>query len=95
MVNGDLGREPEWDCPNCGAHHDRNENAARNLRKLALLAVGENVVLPDRLALTGENVMLPDREALAGDDPIAGETARDEGRTKPGTTAPRQLTLAL
>ena len=39
--------------------------------------------------------MLPDRLALAGDDPIDGETARDEGRTKPGTTDPRQLTLNL
>ena len=39
VVNGDLGREREWDCPDCSAHHDRNENAARNLLKLALLAV--------------------------------------------------------
>ena len=47
VVNGDLDREPDWDCAECGAHHDRNENAARNLRKLALLAVGEEVMLPD------------------------------------------------
>ena len=40
VVNGELGREPEWDCADCGAHHDRNENAARNLRKPALLMVG-------------------------------------------------------
>ena len=70
VVNGDLVREPEWDCPDCGAHHDRNENAARNLRKLALLAVGEDVTLLDG-------------EALAGDDTIAGETAPAEGRTRP------------
>ena len=82
MVNGDLGREPKWDCPNCGTHHDRNENAARNLRKLALLAVGEKVTLLDG-------------EALAGGDTIAGETAPVEGRTKPRTTAQRQLQLAL
>ncbi len=82
VVNGDLGREPEWDCPNCGAHHDRNENAARNLRKLALLAVGEDV-------------MLPDGEALAGGDATAGETAPDEGRTKPETTVHPQLRLVL
>ena len=42
VVNDDLRREPEWDCPNCNAHLDRNLNAARNLRKLALLAVGES-----------------------------------------------------
>ena len=82
VVNGDLGREPEWDCPNCGAHHDRNENAARNLRKLALLAVGEDV-------------MLPDGEALAGGDATAGETAPEEGRTKPETTVHPQLRLVL
>ena len=82
VVNEDLGREREWDCPACGVHHDRNQNSARNLRKLALLAVGEDVTLPDG-------------EALAGDDPIAGETAPDEGRTKPMTTAQRQHQLAL
>ena len=82
VVNKDLGREREWDCPDCGVSHDRNQNAARNLRKLALLAVGEDVTLPDG-------------EALAGGDTIAGETAPDEGRTKPMTTAQRQLQLAL
>ena len=81
-VNEDLGREREWDCPNCGVIHDRNQNAARNLQKLALLAVGEDV-------------RLPDGEALAGGDSTAGETAPDEGRTKRRTTVYTQLRLAL
>ena len=81
-VNPGLGREPQWSCPSCGVIHDRNENAARNLQKLALLAVGEDV-------------MLLDGGALAGGDPIAGETAPDEGRTKPAATSYGQLKLAL
>ena len=82
VVNKDLGREPKWSCPSCGVIHDRNENAARNLQKLALLAVGEDV-------------MLLDGGALASDDSIAGETAPAEGRTKPRTTANTQLRSAL
>ena len=82
VVNRDLGRERRWDCPACGTHHDRNQNAARNLQKLALLAVGEEV-------------MLLDGGALAGGDSIAGETTPDEGRTKPETTVYTQLKLAL
>ena len=82
VINRDLGRERKWVCPNCNAPHDRNQNAARNLLKLALLAVGENVTLPDGIA-------------LAGGDSIAGETAPNEGRTKPMTTAYTQPRLAL
>ena len=82
VVNRELGREPKWSCLNCGVIHDRNENAARNLKKLALLAVGEDVTLLDG-------------EALASGGSIAGETGPVEGRTKPMTTVQRQLQLVL
>ena len=82
VVNTEPGREPRWSCPNCCVVHDRNENAARNLQKLALLAVGENV-------------MLPDGEALTCGDSIAGETTPDEGRTKPKTAVNTQLMQAM
>ena len=36
VVNGELGRERHWVCTECGAQHERNENAALNLRGLAL-----------------------------------------------------------
>ena len=81
VVNQDLRREPQWPCPACGQHHERNLNAARNLLKLALLAVGEDVMLPDGVA-------------LAGGGSTAGETAPDEGRTKQAMTVAPQLTLA-
>ena len=80
-VNQDLRREPIWTCPSCGVTHDRNENAARNL-KLALLAVGEDVTLLDW-------------KALADGHSTDGETALDEGRTKPRTEANTQLALGL
>ena len=44
VVNADLGRERHWVCTECGAHHERNENAALNLMGLALRAVGPEVM---------------------------------------------------
>ena len=64
-INHSLGREKTWECPSC----DRNLNAARNLWKLALLAVCEDVTLPDGHALVRANY---------GSD----ETCPVEGRTE-------------
>ena len=82
VVNKALKREPRWTCANCGVEHDRNENAARNLLKIALLAVGENVLLPDG-------------EALADGHSTNGETGPVEGRTKPRTGVNTQYALAI
>ena len=35
-VNPKLKRERTWTCPNCGTRHDRNLNAAINLRNLIM-----------------------------------------------------------
>ncbi len=83
-INKGLKREKTWVCPSCGVRHDRNLNAARNLHKLALLAVGEDVTLPDGQALV---------RALIGPD----ETGPVDGRTETRRqrTCIAQLTLAL
>ena len=71
VVNAELRREPIWRCGVCGVTHERNLNAARNLQKLALGAVGPDVTRPDSKALV----------RLTTD-----ETVGDEGRTGPLAT---------
>ena len=50
-VNAKLKREPVWQCNYCGAVHERNLNAAVNLRNLLTLPAGSGVTLRDGKAL--------------------------------------------
>ena len=69
-INRELGRERRWTCAECRAQHERNENAALNLRNLAVRAVG-----PYELSLDGQ--------ALANGILARRETSPDEGETEP------------
>ena len=66
--------------------HERNENAVLNLLKLALDAARDLPKLT--LGAVGPDVTLPDAKALASDVLAAGETGTDEGRTAPLTRLP-------
>ena len=85
FLNTELKREKHWTCPECGARHERNENAVRNLSEIALAAARD---LPkSTLGAVGPDVTLPDGEALAAPALSAKEagegreTGPDEGRT--------------
>ncbi len=51
VVNAKLKRERRWRCRYCGVTHDRNLNAAVNLRNLLILPSGRGVTLRDGKAL--------------------------------------------
>ena len=66
-VNAKLKRQRFWQCPSCTIIHERNFNAAVNLRQLLTLPAGSRVMLRDGKALaTG---------------PTRGETGPDDRRT--------------
>ena len=68
-VNAKLKRDRFWQCPDCNQHHERNLNAAVNLRNLLTLPADSGVTLRDG-------------KALAAGDP-GGETIPLDRRTAP------------
>ena len=39
-------RVRKWKCPNCGAHHDRDRNAAKNILAAGTSAISGDIVRP-------------------------------------------------
>ena len=55
-VNAKLKRERRWQCPVCQTTHERNLNAAVNLRNLLTLPAGSGVTLRDGKALAADSL---------------------------------------
>ena len=81
VVNAKLKRERRWRCGHCGVTHERNLNAAVNLRNL--------LTLP-----SGRGVTLRDGKALAAGSPCR-ETGPDDRRTAPLEHVPSNADCVL
>ena len=55
-VNAKLKRERRWRCPSCQTTHERNLNAAINLRTQLALPAGSGVTLRDGKALAADSL---------------------------------------
>ena len=101
-VNANLKREPRWTCPSCGAQHERNLNAAINLRNLIIPAgrgrTGRsNKEVPrqgPRASCEGEPGIVKDVPPLWECEP-GTDTGTQVDRPRRGTGNHRKPTVAI